>query len=139
MTSNGVSTMPIRLENEALQIAAATLPRAIEVNAIEDCTVDGRQHRNITPVYSPGVSAHGTSSRESKPSNGNSTNVARNTSPCSRQCLRPSSASRVESLAPYRKNSSPMAIVVAWPKPVAAAPLAGSSEATATVNSNARM
>ena len=32
-----------------------------------------------------------------------------------------------------------MAIVVAWPKPVATAPLAGNSEATATVNSNARM
>src|SRR3954469_25276323 len=32
-----------------------------------------------------------------------------------------------------------MAIVVAWPKPVATAPLAGSSEATATVNSTATM
>ena len=106
VTSNGVSTMPIRLENEALQIAAATLPRAIEVNAIEDCTVDGRQHRNITPVYSPGVSAHGTNSRESKPSNGNSTNVA---------SIYDGTDGRV------------------------LAPLAGNSEATATVNSNARM
>jgi hypothetical protein len=46
----GVSRIPMRLENEAAQMAAATLPRAIEVKAIEDCTVEGKQQRNITPV-----------------------------------------------------------------------------------------
>jgi len=49
-TSTGVSAIPRMLENDALQMAAATFPRAIEVNAIEDCTVEGRQHRNISPV-----------------------------------------------------------------------------------------
>jgi hypothetical protein len=49
ITRTGVSTIPIRLENEALQTAAATLPLAIEVNAIDDCTVEGKQHRNIRP------------------------------------------------------------------------------------------
>ena len=47
--------MPIRLENDALHIAAATFPFAIDVNAIEDCTVDGRQHKNITPAHRSGV------------------------------------------------------------------------------------
>src|SRR5690606_38926492 len=49
-TSSGVRKMPSRLEAEALHTAAGTLPRAIEVNAIADCTVAGRQHRNSTPV-----------------------------------------------------------------------------------------
>src|SRR5215470_10105126 len=104
VTSRGVSTIPIRLEKDALQIAAATLPRAIDVKAIEDCTVDGRQHRNRTPEYSSGVSTCGTSTR-------NNTNVQASTSVCSRQCLRPSSASRVDSRAPYKKNRKPIAIV----------------------------
>ncbi len=42
--------MPTRLENEPAQIAAATLPRAREVKAIEDWTVDGTRHRNSSPV-----------------------------------------------------------------------------------------
>ena len=43
----------------AEQIAAATLPRAIEVKAIEDCTVEGRMHRNMTPTYSWWVNTPG--------------------------------------------------------------------------------
>ena len=31
-------------------MAAGTLPCAIDVNAIEDCTVDGTRHRNSRPV-----------------------------------------------------------------------------------------
>jgi hypothetical protein len=41
--------MPARLEKVAAQTAAATLPRAIEVKAIDDCTVDGSRQRNSTP------------------------------------------------------------------------------------------
>ena len=41
--------MPTRLDAEALHRAAATLPPAIEVNAIEDCTVEGRVHRKSRP------------------------------------------------------------------------------------------
>ena len=46
----GVTTMPIRLEKEPAQIAAATLPRASEVKAIEDWTVEGTRHRKRRPV-----------------------------------------------------------------------------------------
>jgi hypothetical protein len=46
----GVITMPRRFEKEALHIAAATLPLAIDVKAMEDWTVDGRKHRNSNPV-----------------------------------------------------------------------------------------
>ena len=49
-TSSGVSPTPRMLDSDALTIAAGTLPWAIEVNAIEDCTVDGTRHRNSTPV-----------------------------------------------------------------------------------------
>ena len=70
MTNSGVSTMPIRLENDALHIAAATLPFAMEVNAIDDCTVDGRQHKNITPAYNSGVNTSGTNTRQESPSIG---------------------------------------------------------------------
>jgi len=44
-TSSGVANTPSRFDADALQTAAGTLPRAIAVNAIEDCTVEGRQHR----------------------------------------------------------------------------------------------
>ena len=42
--------MPSRFDAEALQTAAGTLPRAIEVKAIDDCTVEGSRHRNSMPV-----------------------------------------------------------------------------------------
>ena len=42
--------MPSRLETEPAQIAAGTLPRAIEVKAIEDWIVDGSTHRKSSPV-----------------------------------------------------------------------------------------
>ncbi|GGU74308.1 hypothetical protein GCM10010211_45200 [Streptomyces albospinus] len=46
---SGVTTIPTMLENDPAQIAAATLPRAMEVNAIDDWTVDGTRHRNSRP------------------------------------------------------------------------------------------
>ncbi len=42
--------MPTRLENDPAQIAAATLPRAREVKAMDDWIVDGTRHRNTSPV-----------------------------------------------------------------------------------------
>lgn len=45
----GVRTMPARLEKEPAQIAAGTLPRAIEVKAMEDCTVEGTRQRKSRP------------------------------------------------------------------------------------------
>ena len=62
--------MPIRLENDAPHIAAAILPLAMEVNAIDDCTVEGRQHKNITPAYNSGVNTSGTNTRQINPAPG---------------------------------------------------------------------
>ena len=53
-TSSGVSTTPRMFDREALTIAAGTLPCAIEVKAIDDCTVDGRTQRKSIPVYKAG-------------------------------------------------------------------------------------
>ena len=99
-TRSGVSTTPRMLDSDALTIAAGTLPLAIEVNAMEDCTVDGTRHRNSTPVYRPGVNTDGTRARAAKPRMGKKTNVAASTSRCSRQCRSPCSASIGDSRAP---------------------------------------
>src|SRR6478736_3396642 len=138
VTSAGVTTMPIRLENDALHIAAATFPFAMDVNAIEDCTVDGRQHKNITPAYKSGVNTSGTNTRESKPSNGKNTKVNARMTPCNRQCRTRAKAARVDNRAPYKKNK-PIAMVVASATPSATMPRAGSSDATPTVTSSNRM
>ena len=63
-TSSGVSTTPRMLDNDALTMAADTWPRAIDVNAIDDCTVDGTRHRNSTPV----VQVDGQHRRHQRPS-----------------------------------------------------------------------
>jgi len=44
-TSSGERKIPSRLEADAEQTAAATLPPAIEVKAIADCTVAGKIQR----------------------------------------------------------------------------------------------
>ena len=73
--SSGVSRMPSRLEAVAAHSAAGTLPRAIEVKAIEDCTVDGSTHSSSRPVHSGGVSRPGATARAARPSAGNSRKV----------------------------------------------------------------
>jgi hypothetical protein len=50
LTSAGVMKIPSRLEAEALHTAAGTLPLAIEVNAMDDWTVDGSVQRKRTPA-----------------------------------------------------------------------------------------
>ncbi|SFA50686.1 hypothetical protein SAMN05444374_106107 [Rhodococcoides kroppenstedtii] len=40
-----MTTTPSRLDTDALTTAPATLPRAIEVKAIDDWMVDGTRHR----------------------------------------------------------------------------------------------
>ena len=40
-----VRPMPMRFDADALHTAAGTLPPAIEVKAIEDCTVEGNRLR----------------------------------------------------------------------------------------------
>jgi len=58
-----VSTTPRMLDNDALTMAAETWPRAIEVNAMEDCTVDGTRHRNSSPLYRSMLNTEGTNAR----------------------------------------------------------------------------
>ena len=64
---------PMRLETDAAQIAAGTLPPAIEVKAIEDCTVEGSTDKNSSPIVTvaPRIGLHSVAS--SRPISGNST------------------------------------------------------------------
>ena len=88
-TSAGVSSMPKRLEIEAAHSAAGTLPRAIEVKAIEDCTVDGRTQMNIRPSDRSGDRNGRNSVVSAKPIAGKRTNVLAKISDCRRQCGEP--------------------------------------------------
>ena len=47
---SGVRNMPKIFEADAEQMAAGTLPPAIDVKAMDDCTVEGSTHRNRMPV-----------------------------------------------------------------------------------------
>src|SRR6202011_6064423 len=85
----GVRNRPARLDPAAEQTAPATLPRAIEVKAIEDCTVEGRTQTNNTADHSGRGSTCGAAVHMPKPSNGNSTKVAEDIAECSRQCSAP--------------------------------------------------
>ena len=127
--------MPSRLENEALHTAAATLPRAIEVKAIDDCTVEGSSVRNSMPVATIGGTC-GIAAIPS-PASGNSTKVAASTIRCSRQCPAPAKIASRDSLAPCRKNSSTMPASAAQLMKPAKPPRAGNSEASNTVPSSA--
>jgi hypothetical protein len=70
-------------------MAAETWPRAIEVNAIDDCTVDGTRHRNSSPLYKSVLSTEGTNARAASPSTGKIANVVASTNRCRRHCLTP--------------------------------------------------
>ena len=70
-TSSGVATIPIRLDSDALHTAAATLPRAIAVNAIDDCTVDGSNVRNNSPDAITGSIAAPPACNTASPTSGN--------------------------------------------------------------------
>src|SRR5271166_1787180 len=99
-TNSGVSTTPTMLDNEALTIAAETWPRAIEVNAMDDCTVDGTRHRNRTPLYKSVVSTEGTNARAASPSTGKTTKVVLSTNRCSRHWRTPRQACCGDNRAP---------------------------------------
>ena len=99
MTNAGVATTPSTLLADALTIAPATLPRAIDVNATDDCTVDGTSVKYNTPMYSSGLYAMPTG-RNATPISGNNTNVNAKIVACNRQFVNPSSASLVDNRAP---------------------------------------
>src|SRR5690606_6685959 len=99
-SNNGVSTIPIKLDAEALQTAAGTLPLAIEVHAIADCTVPGNTHRYSMPTYSGAPSKGSNSGLDNQPTSGNSAKVQANTNRCSRQCMMPARIALRDNLAP---------------------------------------
>ena len=102
MASSGVATTPTIEESEALTIAAATLPPAIEVNAIEACHGRGHKGQEQNAHVQP-ITEHKNAAGESaKPTRGNSTNVQLKIIRCRRQWVRPRIASAVERRAPYR-------------------------------------
>src|SRR6202012_1519365 len=101
--SAGVSTTPIRLETDALHSAEGTSPLAMEVKAIEDCTVEGRSDRKIRPD----ASAAGRNGRAAlptrRPRTGNSRKVLAKTNDWRRQWVRPAHTAWGDRRAPYRK------------------------------------
>ena len=126
--------IPARFEKDALHTAAATLPRAIEVKAIDDWTVEGSSVKNRNPPASVGVSSGRCAT--AIPSSGNSAKVVANTARCSRQLRSPCTIASRDSRAPCRKNSSTIPASAAHPNHVAARPTGGSSEARRTVPSS---
>src|SRR5450830_1562205 len=89
LTINGVRKIPSKLDAEALQIAAGTLPRATDVKAMDDCTVDGSTHRNRMPRYRSGVRTNNKAGFSIRPSKGKTRKVHNSTVRCSRQCTMP--------------------------------------------------
>src|SRR3546814_17986173 len=83
---SGVRNTPSRLDADALQTAAETLPRAMEVKAIEDWTVEGRQHKNRMPRYSSGVMSGAISGTAITPQTGKRMKVAEKMLRCKRTC-----------------------------------------------------
>lgn len=131
--------MPIRLLADALQTAAATLPRATEVNAIEDCTVEGKTHRNKIPRYNSGVTSHVKTGLRKIPSNGKTAKVNSNTVRCRRQCVTPAMTAARDNFAPCIKNSKPIMPVVSILKPTASCPEQGKKLAASTTASNSKV
>ena len=72
---------PSRLETEAEQMAAATLPPAMEVNAMLDCTVEGSMHTYSIPMHKSGPSTLFHKGMLNIPSRGKITKVLAATSP----------------------------------------------------------
>src|SRR5258706_4080105 len=137
LTITGVRKMPIRLEADALHTAAGTLPLAIDVKAIDDCTVDGSVHRNRTPVYSAGVTSGASTGLSARPSSGNSTNVLSRTTRCRRQCVAPATIAPRGNLAPCRKNSRLIEMFAIKLTVTAVCPRQGSRLAAITVATSA--
>lgn len=131
-TSSGERKIPSRLEAEAEQTAAATLPPASDVKAMADCTVAGKIHRYRKPVYSIGSTLTGAHQANRTPRTGKTTNVLHITHRCKRQWLPPAIMASRESFAPCIKNSRAMAAVVKPSKKGTKPPSAGKKDASKT-------
>ncbi len=128
--------MPARFEKLALHTAAATLPRAMAVKAIELCTVEGSRVRNSMPA--PSIGSTPGKARAARPSSGKARKVIAMTARCSRQLRAPATMASRDSRAPWRKNSAKIAAAVTALANVAHAPRAGSTVASAIAPSSAR-
>src|ERR1700722_10101331 len=136
--SSGVMAMPAMLDTVAEHTAPGTLPWAIDVKAIADCTVDGSAQRNNTPSHSGSGSKCGNNASKPRPITGKSTNVVAATAACRRQCVMPRTTESRDSLAPCRKNSATMAAMPAICTASAAAPRQGSRLAARTTPASDR-
>ena len=92
--------VPKRFDVVAATMAPATLPWAIEVKLIDDCTVEGTRQIHNMPTYRVLGIAQGTRPCIASPTSGNTTKVATRIAPCNFQFLRPSRVSRGSSRAP---------------------------------------
>src|SRR3546814_15440344 len=70
---------PRKFDSDAAHNAAATLPPAIDVNAIDDCTVDGIKQRSTTPTMRGDGRAPERKWEIPTPRTGNSANVDNST------------------------------------------------------------
>lgn len=127
---------PSMFDSDAVQTAAATFPLAMEVNAIEDWTVEGNMVRNRKPILTVGLTRELGSVLTSRPSAGNRRNVPIRTSVWSLQAPIPPRMAARDSFAPCMKNNRNMATLVNHSKPTAASPRHGKMLAVTTTDSS---
>ncbi len=127
------------LDTVAATTAAPTLPCAIEVNAIDDCTVDGSAQTKRRPSQSAFGTACGSAARISSPSKGNRPKVAARITRWRRQWAAPVISEARERRAPWRKNISAIATVVRSENTVRAVPEQGKRLASPTAPRSDRM
>ena len=134
--SKGVMKTPSMLDRDAVQTAAATFPRAIDVNAIDDCTVDGRMVRNRKPIFTLGLISISGRQLTARPSSGKRTNVLVRTRPCSRHAPIPPRMASRDSFAPCMKKRRKIAPFVNHSNPIATSPRHGRILAVTTTPSS---
>ncbi len=115
------------------------LPRAIEVSAIDDCTVDGSAARKKTPVHNAGGNAPASAFDMASASSGNITKVLVRITRCNRQWVIPSAIEARDSFAPTKKNSSTTIAIESTATPCAATPVAGRTVASSSAATSPRI
>ena len=119
--------IPNKFDKVAAHTAAGTFPLAIEVNAIEDCTVDGSKVKYNVPATNagsrPGIRIN------NSPKIGNNANVTASEARWSRQLSIPSTIASRDSLAPCKKNNNTIPASVTNSKKIAPLPRQGNNEA----------
>jgi hypothetical protein len=117
---------------EAAQIAAGTLPPAIEVKAIDDCTVDGRDTEEQQAEIEWLVDQPGREETQSETEQREDRERRDEDEELQAPVQETATTTSVERRAPCRKNRRAMAMLVATPNHSAAAPEIGSRDARRT-------